>query len=163
MSDHQSGPRAIADPSSDICDVYAFPSPERAGHLVLVMDLFPFAGPTAVFSDAVLCRFRLRPLTIAAPGSEAAFDVGEREIVFDCSFEVPVERGGRTVQEGRLMSPTGDSVSVIVNDEKGGQGKGLRVFAGMRSDPFILCGGAIVETLQTRRLAFKEVGTNNLH
>jgi hypothetical protein len=24
-------------------------------------DLFPFAGPTALFSDAVTCRFRLRP------------------------------------------------------------------------------------------------------
>ena len=49
MSDHGSGPAAQADPSSDICDVYAFPSPERAGHLVLVMDLFPFAGLSAVF------------------------------------------------------------------------------------------------------------------
>src|SRR5262245_4922939 len=122
MSDHQSGPRALADPSSDICDIYAFPSPERSGQLVLVMDLFPFAGPSALFSDAVLCRFRLRPVTVAATGPAAAFDVSEREIVFDCSFEVPVERGGKTVQEGRCTSPTGESVSVIVNDEKGGQG-----------------------------------------
>src|SRR5262245_46730700 len=162
MSDHLSGPRALADPSCDICDIYAFPSPERGGHLVLVMDLFPFAGPTVLFSDAVMCRFRLRPVTIAATGP-AAFDVSEREIAFDCSFDIPVQRGGRTVQEGRCTSPTGESVSVIVNDEKGGQGKGLRVFAGLRSDPFILCGNAITETLQTRRFALKEVGTNNLH
>jgi hypothetical protein len=26
-------------------------------------DLFPFAGLTAPFSDAVMCRFRLRPAT----------------------------------------------------------------------------------------------------
>jgi len=54
MSDHLSGPRALADPSCDICDIYAFPSPERGGRLVLVMDLFPLAGPTALFSDAVM-------------------------------------------------------------------------------------------------------------
>jgi hypothetical protein len=53
MSDHLSGPRALADPSCDICDLYAFPSPERTGHLVLVVNVFPFAGPTALFSDAV--------------------------------------------------------------------------------------------------------------
>ena len=29
MSDHISGPRALADPIADITDVYAFPSPER--------------------------------------------------------------------------------------------------------------------------------------
>ena len=36
LSDHISGPRALADPIADITDVYAFPSPERPGHLVLV-------------------------------------------------------------------------------------------------------------------------------
>ena len=41
MADHFSGPRALADPASDITDVFTFPSPERPGHLVLVMDVFP--------------------------------------------------------------------------------------------------------------------------
>jgi hypothetical protein len=163
MSDHLSGPRALTDPSCDICDTYAFPSPQRAGHLVLVMDLFPFAGPTALFSDAVLCRFRLRPVTIAATGPAAAFGVGEREFTFDCTFEVPVQRGGSTVQEGRCAWSTGESAAFQVNDEKDDGSKGLRVFAGLRSDPFILDGVAIVETLQTRRLAFKAVGTNKLY
>jgi len=89
--------------------------------------------------------------------------VSEREFTFDCTFEVPVQRGGSTVQEGRCTSPTGESVSFLVNDEKGGRGTGLRVFAGLRSDPFILNGLAIIETLQTRRLAFKEAGTNKLY
>ena len=45
MSDHFSGPRALAGPAGDICDVYAFPSPERPGHLVLVMTVLPMATP----------------------------------------------------------------------------------------------------------------------
>ena len=53
MADHFSGPRALTDPASDITDVYAFPSPERPGHLVLVLDVFPATAATALFSDAL--------------------------------------------------------------------------------------------------------------
>ena len=63
MSDHISGPRALADPIADITDVYAFPSPERPGHLVLVVNTLPFAKPTDAFSDGLIYRFRLRPVT----------------------------------------------------------------------------------------------------
>ena len=45
MADHFSGPRALADPASDITDVFTFPSPERPGHLVLVLDVFPPPRP----------------------------------------------------------------------------------------------------------------------
>ena len=45
MSDHISGPRALADPIADITDVYAFPSPEAPGRLVLVMNTLPMAKP----------------------------------------------------------------------------------------------------------------------
>ena len=69
MSDHFSGPRAIADPAADIADLYAFPSPERPGRLVLVMTVFPTAAPGALFSDAVTYRFRLRPLTVSTGGA----------------------------------------------------------------------------------------------
>lgn len=41
MSDHFSGPRAIAGPAGDTCDLYAFPSPERPDHLVLMMTVLP--------------------------------------------------------------------------------------------------------------------------
>ena len=66
MSDHISGPRALADPIADITDVYAFPSPERPGRLVLVMNTLPFAQPSALFSDGLVYRFRLRSLTAGA-------------------------------------------------------------------------------------------------
>ena len=65
MSDHISGPRALADPIADITDVYAFPSPERPGRLVLVMNTLPFAKPSDVPSEGLVYRFH-RPLTRAA-------------------------------------------------------------------------------------------------
>src|SRR5499433_4445912 len=94
MSDHFSGPRALADPTADISDVYAFPAPENPQQLVLVMDVFGKAGPSAVFSDAVIYRFRIRPVDIAATGPEAAFAPSESEIIFDCVFDVPSDIDG---------------------------------------------------------------------
>src|SRR6266508_2809458 len=76
VSDHISGPRALAEPISDITDVYAFPSPERSGHLVLVLNSLPFAQPSARFSDGLVYRFRLRPVTAAAGDNPALFVVG---------------------------------------------------------------------------------------
>ena len=78
MSDHISGPRALANPIADITDVYAFPSPERPGRLVLVMNTLPFAKPSAALSDGLVYRFRLRPLTVSAPEDPAPFIVGTR-------------------------------------------------------------------------------------
>ena len=71
MSDHISGPRALADPIADITDVYAFPSPERPGCLVLVLNTLPMARPTDLFSEGLLYRFRLRPLTPPIGGGRA--------------------------------------------------------------------------------------------
>ena len=84
MSDHISGPRAIADPVIDITDVYAFPCPESPRHLVLIMNVFPYAGPSAVFSDAVIYRLRVRSVSIAPDGR--AFAVAADESTFDCTF-----------------------------------------------------------------------------
>src|SRR6476660_5104713 len=84
MSDHISGPRAIADPVIDITDVYAFPCPESPQHLVLIMNVFPYAGPSAVFSDAVIYRLRVRSVSMAPDGRAIA--VAADESIFDCTF-----------------------------------------------------------------------------
>ena len=107
MSDHISGPRALAEPIADITDVYAFPSPERPGHLVVVMNTLPFAKISDALSDGLIYRFRVRPLT-AATGSEGApFEVGEREFVFDCVFGEPTggEDAASWSRTGRARRP----------------------------------------------------------
>ena len=93
MSDHNSGPRALADPVVDITDVYVFPSPERPGVLVLVLDVFPNAEPSALFSDAVDYRFRLRPVTIPG-GAPAAFAVSDKEYVLELPVRGPSRAPG---------------------------------------------------------------------
>ena len=161
MSDHISGPRALADPIADITDVYAFPSPERPGNLVLVMNTLPFAKPSDRLSDGLLYRFRLRPLTQKEPGAPAPFAPQDEEFVFDCVFSPPPDDDDRehAEQEGTCTTPAGDTVAFRVDDEQGGAGHGVRVFAGPRWDPFIMDAPAALKTIATGKLAFTDPGS----
>src|SRR5436309_7241800 len=159
MSDHISGPRALAEPIADITDVYAFPSPERSGQLVLVMNTLPFAQPSDLFSDGLVYRFRLRPLTPGAASDPAPFTVAEEELVFDCVFSAPtVDETKSVAQEGTCFTPRGETVSFGLNDERGGSADGVRVFAGPRWDPFIMDAPAALKTIATGKLAFTDPG-----
>jgi hypothetical protein len=128
MADHFSGPRALADPASDITDVFAFPSPERPGHLVLVLNVFPIAAPTALFSDALSYRFRLRPVTAATAGGASAFVAGADEWTFDFRFAPPAPGGA--VQAGTCTTPGGAAIPFRVGDDQPTEAPGLRIFAG---------------------------------
>ena len=125
-------------------------------HLILIMNVFPYAGPTALFSDAVIYRLRVRSVSIAPDGR--AFAVASDESVFDCTFS-----GAQPEQEGCCTLPTGEVITFRVNEESGGRGEGLQVFAGQRSDPFFLDGPMAERTIATRQLAFKEVGSDRLY
>ena len=160
MSHHISGPRAMAEPAADITDLYAFPSPEHPGRVVLVLNTLPFAPPSAVFSDGLIYRFRLRPLTVNAREAPVPFAADGEEAVIDCVFSAPVDRRGANgpEQEGTCWLPAGEAVPARVNDERGGRARGVRVFAGPRWDPFILDAPAALNTIATGRLAFTDPG-----
>ena len=166
MSDHFSGPRAIAGPAGDITDLYAFPSPERPGHLVLVLDVMPDARLDSHFSEAIVYRLRLRRVTIGGTGAATAFPFAgeDQEVVFSCHFEAPRqgEVGMAQTQEGWCVAPSGETIRFRVHDEKGASSDGLRIYAGLRADPFFMDPQAILESQKTGRLALKKVGNNAL-
>lgn len=161
MSDHISGPRALAQPIADITDVYAFPSPERSGHLVLVLNTLPFAQPSAPFSDGLVYRFRLVPVMTGTRDDPTSLGVGGREFTFDCVFSAPGsgDRARGLEQDGACTTPAGGTLSFTVNDERGGSAHGVRVFAGPRWDPFIMDAPAALETIATGKLAFTDPGS----
>jgi hypothetical protein len=160
MSDHISGPRALAEPVADITDFYAFPSPERPGHLVLVMNTMPFANPSQLCSDALIYRFRLRPLTFGTRADPLPFTVGAEEFAFDVVFSAPGDgnEGRGPAQQGACTTPAGETVCFTVNDERGDPVHGVRLFAGARWDPFIMDAAAALETISTGKLAFTDPG-----
>ena len=156
MSDHISGPRALAEPIADITDVYAFPSPERPGHLVLVVNTLPFAPPDGRLSDGLIYRFRVRPLAPRARDEyRAPFGVADGEVVFDCVFSESSGSG----QTGSCSTPGDGIVSLAVDDESGGDCEGVRAFAGPRWDPFFFDAPAALKTIETGELAFRDPGS----
>ncbi|MEU6260966.1 DUF4331 family protein [Streptomyces sp. NPDC047043] len=162
MADHFSGPRILFDPASDIADVFAFPSPDRPGCLVLVLDVFPAAAPTALFSDAITHRFRVRPLARAA--ERAGFTVGETEYGLDFTFAAPGQIPGsdEPVQIGTCTTPSGEQFLFQVGDEKPTEAEGLRIFTGPRLDPFFIDLAGVLAADATQKLAFRPGADNVL-
>jgi hypothetical protein len=165
MSDHISGPRALADPIADITDFYAFPSPESPDRVVLVLNTLPMAKPSDLFSAGLLYRFRMRPLSSPSVDDGWVFVPGDEEVVLDCVFDVPEHVTNPATgapdheQRGSCVTLGGETVAFRVNDDEGGTARGMRVFAGVRWDPFIMDARAALATIATRKLAFTESGS----
>src|SRR5947209_1602942 len=157
MSDHISGPRALAEPIADITDVYAFPSPERPGRLVLVMNTLPFAQLADRFSDGLVYRFRLRRLTAGRAAGGRLFDVGQPEVTVDCVFDEPGREDG--LQYGLCRTSTGTEVPFVVGKKNGAATDAVRIFAGVRWDPFFLDAPAALKTIAAGELSFSSPGT----
>src|SRR5687768_7605681 len=79
-SDHADSPNGSTDPTADVTDIWAFASPEKPGHLVVVMNTTVAAFANTRFSDAVTYSIRLRPEPV---GGAAA-----HEIRIDCAFDL---------------------------------------------------------------------------
>ncbi len=95
MSDHFSGPAVMGDPSVDITDFYAFPSPERPGNLVLIMDVFPMATAQSLLQR---CRHPSVPAAAADAGRAAASRPARRNTrstspSMTCRKEACVQKG----------------------------------------------------------------------
>ena len=147
MSDHFSGPAVIGDPAVDITDFYAFPSPERPGSLVLIMNVFPLATSESFFSNVVTYRFRVRSLS----RSDGSITPGAAEYTIDFRFDDVPE--GTSAQKGHIGTSDGRSASFVVG--KPLEQDGLRIFVGLVSDPFFMDVEAALRTDLSGKLSFE--------
>jgi hypothetical protein len=141
MSDHVDGPRSIGDPPADITDLFAFTSPENPARTVLALCVFPSAGENAIFSNIIDYSIAVRHVNVAGVGNSAKFQPEADEIRISFRFEtLKRDAEGKAVQRGVCKLPGGRELSLTVNDEKGTSTPegDVRVFAGLRSDPFYL-------------------------
>jgi hypothetical protein len=127
-SDHLDGPRATADPQSDITDVFAFTSPDSPARVVLAMAVTPYASNASTFSPLVDYAFRVQRVEAVSP---LTLDPTSRDVV--CEFD------GGSPQKVTCTAPGGLAATATVGDTGGGSASGgsgsMRVFAGLRSDP----------------------------
>jgi hypothetical protein len=57
------------------------------------------------------------------------------------------------------VTPAGEQIRFRVDDADGGRGDGVRVYAGLRSDPFFIDVPPVLESIKTGKLAFTDPGT----
>jgi hypothetical protein len=141
MSDHVDGPRSIGEPAADLTDLFAFTSPENPAHTVLAACVFPSAGESAMFSNAIEYSIVVRRVTVAGIGNAAKFESADPEMRFSFRFaSLKRDAAGSAIQRGVCTLPGGRELSVTVNDERGASTPqaDVRVYAGLRSDPFYL-------------------------
>jgi hypothetical protein len=121
-ADHIDSPAAEGESTADITDLYAWMSSD-AQHLNLVLDVHHNAGPNASFSDATQYVFHVN--------SSVGYGEAQSETAVLCQFydETHIECwAGDEYLTGDPSDPEG-----IVS----ASGK-LRVFAGLRNDPFFM-------------------------
>jgi hypothetical protein len=142
MSDHVDGPRSIGDPAADLTDLFAFTSPADTKRTVIAANVFPSAGTSAMFSNAVDHSLVVRAIGVAGLGDAAGFKTAGNEHRFSVKFGTleAGRNGGPPVQRGTCTLPDGQTLKFVVNDERGSSTPdgAFRIFAGLRSDPFIL-------------------------
>jgi hypothetical protein len=95
-----------------------------------------------MFSNAITHSIVVRRAKVSGLGDAAKFETSDPEVRFSVRFDA-LERNAanqRPIQRGTCTFPDGQTLGVVVNDEKGASTPDgtFRVFAGLRSDPFIL-------------------------
>jgi hypothetical protein len=121
-ADHIDGPRASADPAADITDVFTWMTADAA-RVIIAIDLTRNATTDSRFSDAVV--YATRTTSSAAFGGTAAASI-DVLCTFDVAQQVQCWVGDEAYVSGDASGPAG-----ITSDD----GR-LRVFTGLRQDPF---------------------------
>ena len=120
-ADHRDGAAVLTDPSTDINDVFAWTSSDGT-KLNLAMTVFPAATTAAKFSNVAQYVFH----TASTPGYGTPSTATEDILcTFDTSQKISCWGGGEYV--------TGDASATSGITSSSGK---LRVFAGLRDDPF---------------------------
>ena len=145
-ADHYDGEETFTDPTADIADFYAFPT-QGGSRLGLVMNVHPRAGSQAFFSDVIEYGFRIRAGALQQTEQGVAPSVGELEYRVICNFSIADESAPDLQMRAHCgLSQNGGLITstvVDVDDKSGGSNRAMRVFAGLRSDPFFTDAGRI--------------------
>lgn len=143
-SDHADGVKTALDPAADITDLFTFTSPKNPDKLVMVMNVHMLASEKSRFSNAVDYKFRIRPIKDAktlVPSDDAK---SEQSLVCSFSGGVPLVRAQQHAvctfsSQGKTQTIEFDTRgSSFVEGGASQEENGLRIFAGLRSDPWFV-------------------------
>jgi len=165
-SDHIDGVKTTIDNAADLTDLFVFPSPEDPNKLVMIMNTHTLAFSGSRFSNAVDYKIRIRPIDDARTLRPSADPAKERTVVCSFSGGLPLvdarQRATCTLKlEDGTETVTFDTRSETYAAGGAGAGRGVRIFAGVRSDPWFL---DLAKTLKVNAgLPMVGPGVNGLH
>ncbi|HEV8303436.1 MAG TPA: DUF4331 family protein [Gemmatimonadales bacterium] len=164
-SDHRDSALLAADEAADIADVYTFRSPTNPDNLVLVMTVSGFIPPaeasTTFFDPNVLYQWKIdnngdavEDLVIQANATGSA---GDQTMHFR-GPAAPAQTGvvNRVIRGAtQIAVPVSNGASPIV-----GANRGIKVFAGVRDDPFFFDLARFKEIVGGLASSFNNPGTD---
>lgn len=159
-SDHVDFPKdvqstgAIGDPVSDLTDLYAFKSPENSENLVLVMNSNNSANSMSNFSNKVQYSFRMRPsevhgtAVISAENGEKVVTYSKNIVTKDVEYTIVCSPDdseknmlcdfANAADPKVSLGSASVAISHKVGDVPVSESEGIRLFAGLRHDPFFI-------------------------
>jgi hypothetical protein len=143
-ADHLDSPLVQFDPAADINDLYVFMNPNNPGEMILIATVLPLADTNSRFSDAVEYRFNIKNLGSSADKVISCRASGREDSLMRCELE----------------NMTGRKVFARFGNQTGNSGSRLRMFAGLRDDPFFFDLGAFRQTVATASPQFTNPGTD---
>jgi hypothetical protein len=129
-ADHRDGPRTTGDPKADINDVYAFRSPENDDNVVFALTVNPLTTPAQNMS--------------ATLDESVSYDLnidGNNDLVADVTvrFRFTGDRftvtglGDDSITGAVTPLSTSENIAPVITTAGG-----IRIFVGLRDDPFIM-------------------------
>ena len=129
-SDHIDGAMVLTAPAADLTDLFVFPKPGDPDRLILILDAFSAAAPSAAPPQSHAFEFVLRSAT-RVPGAPR----------FKTSGDYRVTCQSDPGQRITCRASTGTTVTADWNAApRGDPGAAIGLYAGQRSDPFFLNG-----------------------
>ncbi len=166
-ADHDEAPLIQGDQAADIADLYAFRSPQDPNAIVLVLTLSDFLPPGEIklgksnFDPRVLYQFKIdRDGDAVEDLVIQAFVTGSRGHQL-MHFRGPAEPSV-TGTRSKLIGPETARVRVSTGAEPiVATRKGMKVFAGVRDDPFFFDAGQFGAILAGEATSFNDPGTDS--
>lgn len=165
-ADHRDSPTADGAPEGDITDFFAFLDPNENSQLVLVMNVNPFTVPAEQggyrFSPDFLYQFKISNNGDAREDlvvqvvfkNDTACSSGQRVSVFGPTRPRITGAVNRVASEEPAVSGcTGDVLHAS---------DGMRVFTGLRDDPFVFDFGQFERILGAKQEVFRDLPTTPL-
>lgn len=148
-SDHVDGKDTLTHRSGDITDLYAFPSPDREGRLVLALNVYPLVSGRGHFAEGITYRITVKSAKAKGQGLQTGFTLGEASVI-DCTFA-----------DHQLLCqlPDGRSIQARFNDKQGTEADGVHLFAGRRADPFQLNAGQFATLFKGKKIPPRKGGS----